>query len=166
MISLSLAAAIGTLALLRTASAQDEDGVIHACVNDTNGLLRVVEGPDDCRANEHSIAWSIGASQGPTGPSGPQGPAGPSGQDGTCDPDQCGGGGAGGSGGAGGAGGCAVDGAACTQNSDCCNATCNGGTCAGGPCRALGSRCGSHSECCSNNCPDFAFPGVNPVCGL
>jgi hypothetical protein len=47
---------------------------IQACYNDTNGELRRVNSPSDCRNHETSISWNVA---GPAGPQGPQGPAGP-----------------------------------------------------------------------------------------
>src|SRR5258706_9952741 len=55
---------------------------IHACYNDTNGGLRRVNSPSNCRNHETSISWNIAGAQGPAGPpgaTGPQGPAGPGG---------------------------------------------------------------------------------------
>src|SRR5262245_22625275 len=68
------------------------DDAIHACVDDTNGGVRIVDDPSECRQREHSIVWSIsgptgvgatgatGATgAGSTGPAGPTGATGPAG---------------------------------------------------------------------------------------
>ncbi len=40
------------------ASAQPSDEVINACVNDTNGNVRIVDDASQCRQHEHSTAWN------------------------------------------------------------------------------------------------------------
>lgn len=46
---------------------------IYACVNNTNGVMRMVTSTDTCKNGEKSIKWSI---QGPPGPAGPAGDTG------------------------------------------------------------------------------------------
>lgn len=46
---------------------------IYACVNKTNGEMRMVDSQTTCKNNEKSVKWSI------QGPPGPQGPAGDTG---------------------------------------------------------------------------------------
>jgi hypothetical protein len=62
-----------------------DDNIIFACVNKTNGNMRYVSDPSECRRPEYSIEWNIvgptGAS-GPSGPSGETGAAGPTGETG------------------------------------------------------------------------------------
>lgn len=60
-----------TNAITRTATS-----TLQACANGTNGNLRLVASPGDCRTNETAVAWNV------VGPAGPQGPQGPAGQDG------------------------------------------------------------------------------------
>lgn len=61
-------------------------GIIHACYNNTNGGLRVVESTADCRPNEADLAWNQVGPQGPAGPQGPSGPQGPPGPQGSQGP--------------------------------------------------------------------------------
>lgn len=46
---------------------------IYACVNNTNGSMRMVTSADPCKNGEKSVKWSI---QGPPGPAGPAGDTG------------------------------------------------------------------------------------------
>ncbi|MGE5180960.1 MAG: hypothetical protein ACM31C_02810 [Acidobacteriota bacterium] len=57
--------------------------VIQACADTTNGELRLVTSPSDCRISEASVSWNV---QGPAGPVGPQGPAGADGAPGAQGP--------------------------------------------------------------------------------
>jgi hypothetical protein len=52
---------------------------IQACYNKTNGELRRVNSPADCRNHETAISWGVAGPAGPQGPVGPQGPEGPQG---------------------------------------------------------------------------------------
>ena len=63
------------------------EDVIFACVNDTNGNMRNVDDPSECRRHEHSIEWNISGPTGASGPSGPSGLPGPAGPTGTTGPD-------------------------------------------------------------------------------
>lgn len=40
------------------AAAPATAGVIHACVKEVGGLLRIVDGPGECRAHETPLSWS------------------------------------------------------------------------------------------------------------
>lgn len=66
----------------------DAQGVYHACVNRTNGNLRVVEPGSACRRHEDAIDWNrigprgLRGPQGEQGEQGPRGPAGPQGEQG------------------------------------------------------------------------------------
>jgi hypothetical protein len=60
--------------------------VMHGCVDDTNGSMRVVEDPSDCRQHEHSVVWNIPGSTGATGPKGATGPTGATGATGPAGP--------------------------------------------------------------------------------
>ena len=55
---------------------------IQACRNDTNGNLRQVSAPSDCKQHEIPVSWNIVGPIGPTGPQGPVGPTGPMGPQG------------------------------------------------------------------------------------
>jgi hypothetical protein len=60
--------------------AQTIDGNrIYACYHKTNGSLRKVSGPGQCKNPEMEISWSTGGLPGPQGPQGPAGPQGPQG---------------------------------------------------------------------------------------
>lgn len=48
------AAAFGT----GTALANHDTDTIHACVTNSNGSLRLVDGASDCRSNERAVEWS------------------------------------------------------------------------------------------------------------
>ncbi len=72
---LSLCAA--ALIVLVTAHAEPPVNPIQACYNDTNGGLRRVNSPADCKNHETPISWNIAGPAGPQGPAGLQGPAGP-----------------------------------------------------------------------------------------
>ena len=54
---LVLAAAGASYARARTAV--DTSAVIEACRNATNGALRSVSGPQDCREGEVALAWNV-----------------------------------------------------------------------------------------------------------
>jgi hypothetical protein len=53
-----------------------DPATLDACVNNGNGIMRLVDATTLCHANETRVAWNIA---GPAGPAGPQGPAGPAG---------------------------------------------------------------------------------------
>jgi hypothetical protein len=65
-----------------TVFAAPPPATIQACYNDTNGNLRLVSSPSDCRNHESPISWNVAGAPGPQGPQGdpgPQGPPGPAG---------------------------------------------------------------------------------------
>jgi hypothetical protein len=62
--------------------AANSSGVLDACVNPGNGMMRLVDSNSACHANETFVEWNITGPQGPAGPQGPQGPAGAQGQQG------------------------------------------------------------------------------------
>ena len=66
----------------------DTGGVIFACVNNTNGDVRIVAQQVSCKNNETAAHWNILGPQGPPGPQGPAGPAGPQGPPGQSGPQQ------------------------------------------------------------------------------
>jgi hypothetical protein len=73
----ALVIAIGGVAF---AAIPDSGGTIHGCYNKSNGNLRAVESPSDCRKSENPIAWNERGPVGATGAPGPPGPPGPPGQ--------------------------------------------------------------------------------------
>jgi len=58
------------LMVLVTRVAASPSGVLDACVNPGNGMMRLVSDSSACHNNETFIEWNI---QGPQGPQGPQG---------------------------------------------------------------------------------------------
>lgn len=74
LVSLALFFAAVALTALVTAYASPPPATIQACYNDTNGNLRLVSSPSDCRNHETAISWNT---TGPSGPPGPPGPPGP-----------------------------------------------------------------------------------------
>lgn len=75
VIVLALLAISATWALAQT------DGVIYAC-KVTDGTIRIVSDPAECKKNETLLSWNIIGPQGPQGPQGEAGPAGPQGEQG------------------------------------------------------------------------------------
>ena len=59
-----------------------EAAVLEACINKTNGAMRLVSAGTLCHANETRVQWNQEGPAGPAGPEGPQGPAGPQGPQG------------------------------------------------------------------------------------
>lgn len=57
-----------------------------ACVNQTNGNMRLVGSPSDCRQHEFAVTWNAEGQTGSTGPTGPTGPQGPTGATGATGP--------------------------------------------------------------------------------
>lgn len=57
--------------------------VVIACMNKTNGGVRVVTDAVQCQNSEVPISWNAEGLPGPAGPTGPAGPAGPTGPTGT-----------------------------------------------------------------------------------
>jgi hypothetical protein len=101
--------------------------VIHACVNDTNGEVRIVDDPSECREHEHSVVWSVSGPTGATGPKGATGATGPTGPTGAAGPTGATGPAGSGTGGTPPPGG----GTLCFQNGDCASGCCSivSGTC-------------------------------------
>lgn len=54
-------------------------GVLDACVNPGNGMMRLVTDSSACHPEESFVQWNIAGPQGPAGPQGQQGPQGPQG---------------------------------------------------------------------------------------
>jgi hypothetical protein len=80
---------VATLSPLLESNAQ---GVINACVRQSNGSVRIVSPAIACNSSEVAVTWSITGPAGPQGPagamgpSGAQGPAGPAGLPGPAGP--------------------------------------------------------------------------------
>src|SRR6266487_5732859 len=54
--------------------------LIHSCVNNTSGEIKIIAATANCPSNYHSLDWNIqgpAGQQGPIGPVGPVGPVGP-----------------------------------------------------------------------------------------
>lgn len=54
--------------------------LIHSCVNNTSGEIKIIAATANCPSNYHSLDWNIqgpAGQQGPIGPVGPVGPIGP-----------------------------------------------------------------------------------------
>ena len=68
-------------AVLTTAQAQTNN-TIYACYDKTNGNLRKVNSPADCRTSEVAVAWNIQGPKGDKGDKGDQGIQGPPGDSG------------------------------------------------------------------------------------
>jgi hypothetical protein len=70
----------------------DPSGVIHACVHQSKGVIRIVAAGTACSANEQALSWNQVGPQGPAGPEGAPGvagaigPAGPQGEPGAAGP--------------------------------------------------------------------------------
>jgi hypothetical protein len=60
-----------------------EENIIYGCINKTNGNLRVVSSPAECKQPEIAIYWNKVGPQGEQGEPGPQGEQGPIGQQGS-----------------------------------------------------------------------------------
>jgi hypothetical protein len=80
---LPAAALVCLAAFLLPSSAQaqttTDNNTIKACYNVTNGQMRQVSGPSDCKNGETFLLWSVQGPKGDKGDPGPQGPVGPQG---------------------------------------------------------------------------------------
>jgi hypothetical protein len=80
------AAAVAVLATNAVVGAQSTQTVIHACADNSRGVLRIASASTPCQASETAVSWNVegqaGAAgpQGPAGTDGPAGPAGPAGK--------------------------------------------------------------------------------------
>jgi len=66
----------GLLSLLLLGASPLAADVIEACVQKTNGAVRIVSATTDCHATETRIQWNSEGAVGPPGPAGPPGPPG------------------------------------------------------------------------------------------
>src|SRR5438105_15209075 len=72
-----------------SASGASSTSTLTACVNQTNGNMRLVGSASECRQHESAVTWNVEGQAGPTGPTGPtgaQGPQGPTGATGATGP--------------------------------------------------------------------------------
>jgi hypothetical protein len=67
------------VALLLVAALPAQAEILEACVNNGNGIMRLVDAATLCHANETRVLWNQTGPAGPAGPAGPPGPAGSSG---------------------------------------------------------------------------------------
>jgi hypothetical protein len=79
VVAVALVAGAAAVAYATAAVTSTPSTTIQACQNDTNGLLRVVSHPGDCRTGETPLSWNVQGPQGEQGPPGPPGPPGPAG---------------------------------------------------------------------------------------
>jgi len=80
ILALAAGFALGTAeSVLATGTIPSADGVLHACFDNTNGVVRLIDpSASSCRTNESATSWSQTGQQGPAGPQGPTGTPGPS----------------------------------------------------------------------------------------
>jgi hypothetical protein len=65
------------LLFARDASAQSSQ--LEACVNQSNGTVKIVAADERCGRRETRVVWNVAGPQGPEGARGPEGPQGPQG---------------------------------------------------------------------------------------
>ena len=68
--------AMALLMISTTRARAGGSGLLDACINPGNGMMRLVSATTACHANETRVEWNITGPQGPQGPPGPQGPKG------------------------------------------------------------------------------------------
>jgi len=85
-IAVVLGLVVGAATFGGMAAATHDANTVHACVNDTNGVTRIVDGPDDCKNQETPTEWNVEGPEGPAGPQGEAGTEGPEGQQGPAGP--------------------------------------------------------------------------------
>jgi hypothetical protein len=131
--------------------------VINACVNDTNGNMRAVDDPSECREHEHSVTWNMSGPPGATGPRGPTGATGATGPTGPTGATGPTGGSTGPTGPTGPTGGCASD-------SDCdASQYCSGGSCVSD--LDTSAPCDRTAQCASGCCCASPIFTEGPLCG-
>jgi hypothetical protein len=81
--SSAIAIAVATVGILLAAPSSVAADTLYACVNKTNGNVRIVGGPADCRQPEVAVSWNTVGLQGPPGPPGAPGSPGAPGTPGT-----------------------------------------------------------------------------------
>jgi hypothetical protein len=70
---------IGAIALATAAVQAQSNNTIYACYQKSEGQLRRVNGPGECKPSEIPLTWTITGMQGPKGDKGDPGPTGPQG---------------------------------------------------------------------------------------
>lgn len=92
-VAAAVTAAVGLGAAVATAVTPNT--ALQACVNTTNGNMRLVPVGTDCKQPEAPVTWNVegpagpqgtAGAPGPAGPAGPPGPAGADGEDGAAGP--------------------------------------------------------------------------------
>lgn len=83
--NLVVAAAFVALAA-PSALAQSSSNTLGACVNRTNGNMRLADSAAQCRTPETFVQWNVTGPQGPQGETGPAGPQGAQGETGPMGP--------------------------------------------------------------------------------
>lgn len=75
MVLLALGALLGTglSGVVKAHVGDVASGVIHSCINNGSGTIRVIDPLDTCNANDMAVDWNAVGPQGPEGPQGPQG---------------------------------------------------------------------------------------------
>ena len=79
-------AAVACAFILSSASVSADEGILTACINGGNGMMRLVDASVACHKNETRVSWNVEGPAGPAGPVGPIGPAGPAGPTGPTGP--------------------------------------------------------------------------------
>ena len=82
VVVLAAALIVSAGATSMVAQAPPEEGVIHGCYHKTNGKLRIVEKPGECKSQEIAIWWNETGAAGDPGPKGDPGDPGPKGDPG------------------------------------------------------------------------------------
>jgi hypothetical protein len=75
----ALVAAFGVVTLVSAHVGPTATGVIHSCVNDSSGELKIVGETDNCKNHQTPLDWNAEGPAGPTGPTGDPGADGVSG---------------------------------------------------------------------------------------
>ncbi len=89
VVLLAVAVAAIVTAGVAYSSSGSASSTLTACVNETNGNMRLVGSASDCRQHETAVTWNVegqAGATGPTGPTGAQGPQGPTGATGPTGP--------------------------------------------------------------------------------
>jgi len=79
-------AVVGLALMAPSAFAQSSSSTLGACVNRTNGNMRLVAGAAECRNPESYVQWNVTGPEGPQGAQGAPGPVGPVGPQGDVGP--------------------------------------------------------------------------------
>jgi len=75
-VSIFLSVCLVTFVSATIVQADTTPTVFYACVNMSNGTIRMISATDSCKGNEQKISWNNVGPAGPAGPAGPQGPQG------------------------------------------------------------------------------------------